>query len=91
MPHENGVHINEVPKFLVESLNVTTHDIELVNPFDAAHSLIILYQLSTVTSYFHVYSSSKVEYENKEIPKIHLTAEEPPWDPSTNEYSEREA
>ena len=30
------------------------------------------------------------EYENEDIPKIHLSAEEPPWDPSTVEYSERE-
>ena len=27
---------------------------------------------------------------SEEIPKIHLTVEEPPWDPSTNEYSEQE-
>ena len=30
------------------------------------------------------------EYENDDIPKIHLTAEVPPWDPVTSEYSERE-
>ena len=37
-----------------------------------------------------MYPPSEAEYENEDIPKIHLTAEEPPWDPSTNEYSERE-
>ena len=37
-----------------------------------------------------MYYPSVAEYENDDIPKIHLTAEEPPWDPSTNEYSERE-
>ena len=37
-----------------------------------------------------MYSLSVVAYENADIPKIHLTAEEPPMDPTTNEYSERE-
>ena len=82
--------INEVPKFLAENLNETTHAIELVHTFHAAHPLIILLQLSRVTSYFDVYSPSITEYENDDIPKIQLTAEEPPWDPSNDEYSERE-
>ena len=86
----NSVHIREVPKFFVKSLSVTTHAIELSDPFDAAHLLIILLQLIRVTSYFDVYSPSIAEFEKKDIPKIHFTAEEPPWDPSTNEYSEKE-
>ena len=81
----NGVHISEVPKFPAESPSVTTHAIELTDPFNAAHPLIILLQLNSVTSYFGVYSMSTAEYENKDIPKIHLTAEEPLWDPSANE------
>ena len=48
----NGVRISEVPKFLAESPSETTHAIELVHPFDATHLLIILLQLSRVTSYF---------------------------------------
>ena len=43
-----------------------------------------------MTSYFVVYSPSITECENEDIPKIHLTAGETPWDPSTNENSERE-
>ena len=86
----NGVGISEVPKFLAESPSETTHAIELVNPFDAAHLLIIPLQLSSVTSYFDMYFPSVAEYENEDIPKIHLTVEESPWDPSMNEYSERE-
>ena len=43
-----------------------------------------------MTSLLDVYSPSEAEYENEDIPKIHLTAEEPPWDPLTNEYSEKE-
>ena len=33
----NGVQIDEVLKFLAESPSETTHAIELINPFDAAH------------------------------------------------------
>ena len=36
------------------------------------------------------FSPSITKYEDEDIPKIHLTAEEPHWDPSTSEYSERE-
>ena len=78
----NGVHISQVPKFLAETPNETTHAIELVHPFNATHPLIILPQLSSFTSYFDVYSPSIADYEDEDIPKIHLTVEEPPWDPS---------
>ena len=37
-----------------------------------------------------MYSPSIAEFENEDIPKIHLTAKELPWDPSTEEYSESE-
>ena len=56
--HLNGVHISEVSKFLAESPSETSHAIELTDPFNTAHPLIILLQLSSVTSYFDVYSSS---------------------------------
>ena len=69
---------------------MTTHAIEFADLFDAAYLLIILLQLSSVTSYFDVYSPSIAKYENEDIPKIYLTAEEPTWDLSRNEYSERE-
>ena len=86
----NGVHISEVPMFLAETTSETTHAIELVDPFDAAHWLIIWLQLSSVTSYFDVYSPSITEYENEDFPKTQLTADKPPWDPPTCDYSERE-
>ena len=86
----NGVHINEVPKFLAESHIVTIPTLELTDPFDAAHSLIIPLQLSRVSSSFDQCSPNIAEYENEEIAKINLTAEEAPLDPSTNKYSERE-
>ena len=52
----NGVNISEVPKFWAESASDTTTAMELVNPFDSAHPLIVSIQLSSVTSYFDVYS-----------------------------------
>ena len=70
----NGVHISEAPKFFAEAISMTIHTIQLPEPFDAAHPLIILLQLSGVTSYFDMYSLSIAEYEDEEIPKIHLTA-----------------
>ena len=85
----NGVHISEVHKFLVEHSSKTTNAIELTEVFYSAHLLTIPHKLTSVTSYSAVYSTSIAEYENEDIPKIHLTAKEPPWDPSTNEYSER--
>ena len=75
----------EVPKVLAGSPSVTTHAVEFTDPFDAAHLLIIPLQLSSVISYFTVYSLSIAEYENEDISKIHLTGEEPPWDLSMNE------
>ena len=81
--HLNGVHISEVPKFLVESPSETTHAIKLVNPFNKTHLSIITLKLSRVSSYFDVYFLSVAEYEDKDIPKIYLT---PPWDPPTNDY-----
>ena len=75
--HLNGVHISKAPKFLAESPSMTTHAIELTDPFNTAHLLIISLQLSGVTSYFDVYSLSIAEFENGDIPKMDLTAEEP--------------
>ena len=56
--HLNDVYISEVPKFLAETPGEITHAIELVYPFGATHPLIIPLQLSSVTSYFDLYSPS---------------------------------
>ena len=85
----NGAY-QQSPKFLVESSSETTHAIELVDPFNAAKPLMILLQLHGMTSYFDVCSPSIAEYEDEDIPKIHLTSEEPPWDLSTDKTSDRE-
>ena len=70
----NSMHISEVLKFLAKRPNVTTHSIQLAYTFHATHSLIILVQLSIVTSYFDMNSPSVAEYEDEEILKFHLTA-----------------
>ena len=36
-----------------------------------------------------MYSPNVTDYKNDVIPKVHLTADKPPWDTSTKEYSER--
>ena len=56
---------------------MTTHALELTDSFNATYPLINSLQLSSVTSYFDVYSPSLAEYENEDIPKIYLTAKEP--------------
>ena len=70
--HLNGVQISEVTKFLAENPNENIQVIELDKLFDATYSLIILLQLSEVTSYFDVYSPSVAEYEDNDIPFISL-------------------
>ena len=85
-----GVHVSEFPEFLADSPSETTHAIKVIDHFDNAHPLFIQLQLSSTARYFDVYSLSIAEYENEEIPKIHITAEELPLDPSIEEYSEHE-
>ena len=83
----NGVNIMEVPKFLAESPSVTTYAIEWIDPFSAVHLLVNPLQLSSMAGYFDVNSPMVTEYGKEVIPKINLTAEEPPWNQSTNEFS----
>ena len=50
----NEVLINEVPKFLVLIPSAIMHTIQIMNPFDATHPIIIPLELAEVTSYFDV-------------------------------------
>ena len=54
--HLNGVHIGEVPKILADRPSETSHAIQVIDPFDAAHELTIPLQKNSVTSYFNMYS-----------------------------------
>ena len=76
--HVNGVLINEVPKFLVPIPHEKMHAIQLENPFDATHPIIIPFQLNRVTSYFRVRMFTREECEEQNILKIKLTTEAPP-------------
>ena len=80
----NGVQIDKVPKFLADSTSETTHAIQVTDLLNASHPLITPLQLQRMISYFDVHSPRIAEHENEEIPKIHLTPEEPTLDPSTN-------
>ena len=62
--------------FLADHLSETNHAMQLVDPLNAAHLIIISLQLQGVASYFDVHSPSIAEQNNQEIPKIPLTAEE---------------
>ena len=84
----NGVHISKVLKFLTDYSIVTTHAIQVLYTHNAAQVLIISLLLSEITSYFDVCFQGIVEYENKKIQMIHLTAEESFWDLSTDKYTD---
>ena len=85
----NDVHVSEVPKLLAWSFCKTTHAIMLMDSFNTALPLIILLQFSRINNYYNIYLPSIAKYENENLPKIHFTSEEHPWDPSTHEHSER--
>ena len=72
--HLNNVQRSKIPNFLAHSPSEARHAIQLVDPLNAVHLLIICLQLEGVASYFDMHSPSIMECENEKIPKIHLTA-----------------
>ena len=66
------------------------HTIQIVDPFDATHPLMIPLNLNRVISYFKVRKPDWEEYEDHNILKIELTAEALLWDPSSPEYNLQE-
>ena len=86
-----GEYINEVPNFLADSPSDTTDVIQVSHPPDAVHPLDIHLLLHGVNKYYNVYLARNASCENKDIHNIHLTAQEPPWISSTDEFSVREA
>ena len=83
----NCVLINEVPKFLAPFPSETSNAIQIENPFDVNHPVIIPLKLTRVTSYFNVRKPTQEEYEDQNILKIKITAEDPSWDPLSSEFS----
>ncbi len=82
----NGVTINEVPKFLLTHPTVNDHSVVVPSDMDDS-PLHILLKLQCVTSYFPVRAATMSEYESDVIPKFHLPAEAPVWDPGLSSYS----
>ena len=77
----NSVLINNVP-------NETIH-VQLENPFNATHPIIIPLKLNGVTCFFEVRTPTLEEYESQNILKIELMVEAPPWDLSNPELQVR--
>ena len=67
-----------------------THMIQLYNPLNALHPLDTSLKLQGLTCYFNVRKSSMQEYVDGGYPKVHLTIEEPPLDPYSQDYTDRE-
>ena len=88
--HMNGVLIDEVPKFLAPIPSETTYAIQIENPFNATHQIIIPSKSNQVTSYFNKKKTAQEEYEDESILKIELMVEAPPWDLSSPEFSRQE-
>eukprot|EP00804_Cyclotella_cryptica_P019398 CCRYP_006588-RA/>CCRYP_006588-RA protein AED:0.13 eAED:0.13 QI:0/0/0/1/0.75/0.6/5/0/864 len=87
----NGIKISELPKFLAEDPDESTHSLQVVDPLDDSSPLFIPLSLTGVTSYFQVRKPTIAEWENEAAyPHIDLTAEEPIWDPQSSDYSEME-
>ena len=85
----NGVTVNDVPKFLLKDPTVNDHAVVIPSDIDES-SLLIPLMLQGVTSYFPVRAATLSEYESDVIPKFHLTAEAPIWDPGSSTFSVQE-
>ncbi len=85
----SSVSVNDMPKFLVENPIVDDHAIFFLSDTNDS-SLLILFMLQGVTSYFPVRAATMSEYKNDIIQKNHLTAESLILDPSLSSYSLQE-
>ena len=73
--HVNGVVIDEVPKFLTPIPSKTIHAMQVNNPFNTIHPIIISLQLTRVTSYLMTRKSTPEQYDDPGILKIELTVD----------------
>ena len=86
----NSILINEVPKFLGPIPSETLHAIQIENPCDATHPVIIPMKSNRVTSYFKVRSPTQEEYADQNILKIELIMKAPQWDPFSPKFGRQE-
>ena len=85
----SGVGIDETPKFLQRNPTEVSHAIVLDEP-EEDKQLIIPLSIMGVSSFFTCRKPTRLEYDNVDIPRIHVTAEAPDWDPSDREFAQRE-
>ncbi len=86
----HGSEINDCPKFLSSLPSLDDHAILVSDPNGCSPPFTILLSLDGITSYFEDQRPSLLEYEDKRIPKYHLTSKSPSWDPSTSLHSSQE-
>jgi hypothetical protein len=83
----NDVIVNDVPRFLLKQQSATDHAL-VVTSVDH-DSMILLLQLSGVTSYLPTRKPTPAEYDS--CVKYNLTYESPEWDPHTPDFAEQES
>ncbi len=79
--------VNEYPKFLSPKPSEDDHALLVNDTGGCSPAFIILLSLDGVTSYFEARCPRLVEYEDKTIPKYHLTCISQPWDPLVSLHS----
>ena len=83
----NDVKVNNLPRFLTDEPDERTHS--LVIPTDDGEPYVIPLTLKGVASSFLTRKPTKDEYET--LPHlVHLTSDEPPYDPHDPSYAEHE-
>ncbi len=86
----NNMSVNYVPKFLVQNPMVNDYLVIILSDDDIMSFFHIPLKLQGVTSYFPVRAATLFEYESDHVPKFHLTAEAPDWDPRSFSYTLQE-
>ena len=81
--------MDEAPNFLTLVPSETMHAIQIENTFDATHLIIIPLKLNGVPNYVEVRKPAQEDHEYLIIVKIEVTAETPPWDPSSSDYKQQ--
>lgn len=90
---DNGILVNDEPKYLMANAEENHHAITIQNHvMEDGEVFRIPLSLHGVTSYFTTRKPSKEEFESTPDELcIDLTAESPPWDPTTTRFSEQES
>ena len=66
------------------------HAIQVNNPYDAAHPIIIPSSLIGVICSFEARKPTPEKFEDSDILKLDLIMETPLWDPFSSEFQEME-